>query len=309
MAIKVAVIGTGSMGKNHVRIYSEKGLLQCICDINPKTKKDISKKYKVKGYSDYKKMIESEDINAVSIATPTKSHKEIAEYCLKKGVHVLLEKPIASTLAEANALCKLKHKQVFTVGHIERFNPAVLRLKKMIDEGKLGKIISINAMRVGPYIPKQRDTGVLLDLAVHDVDIINCLFGRKPNYICANGGSLIGSPYEDYAEIFMKYGKVNGHIQVNWINPIKIRELSVTGKGGYARLNYYTQKLKLYKPLVIKEGATISDFKNIRIKYEEPLKLEIEHFIKCINKKEKPLVTPEQATEAVKITLGAFKKL
>jgi UDP-N-acetylglucosamine 3-dehydrogenase len=312
--INVAVIGTGSMGKNHVRVFSE--LKNCnlvaICDIDKDVMQKISNDFKCKGYLDYKEMIKNEKIDTVSIAVPTKSHKDIAIFCLQNGIHILLEKPITYTLKEADAILKIANttNKKFTVGHIERFNPAVLQLDKIIKAGKLGKIISINAKRLGPYLPKKRDTGVILDIAVHDIDIINFLTNKLPKQIYANGGNLINNKLEDYADIFLKYDDFSAYVQVNWINPIKIRELTVTGTKGFAKLNYITQELEIYKrseknPLLNQTTEPIL----IKVKKQEPLKAELEYFASMILNDKKNMMTGIEARNALDITLKALNKI
>lgn len=313
--INVAVIGTGNMGKNHARIFSE--LKDCnlvaICDINPKTMEQISKEFSCHGYLDYKKMLAEEKIDAVSIAVPTKQHKKISIDCLNKKINTLVEKPIACNLKDAEIIINTAkaNKTLLTVGHIERFNPAIVALKKKIDKGVLGEIVSIDAKRVGPFVPKNRDTGVILDLAVHDVDIFNYLLNDYPSHIYANGGRSKQNNFEDYADIFLIFKKVSGHIQVNWVNPIKIRELSITGTKGYARLNYITQELFLYNDLEINNNLLkkTSSQEKVEIKYGEPLKLELQSFLNSVAKKTTPLVNPEDAKNTLKITKIALKRI
>lgn len=315
--INVAVIGTGNMGRNHVRVFSE--LKSCnliaFCDINSEVTKKISKEFNLKGYLDYKEMLSVEKIDAVSIAVPTKIHKEITVYCLANNINTLVEKPIAFTLKEAKDIiaAEKKTKAKLTVGHIERFNPAVVKLAEIVKKGELGEIISINTKRLGPHVPKKRDTGVILDLAVHDIDIINYLFGKNPIKIFANAGNFILSDKEDCAEIFLDYGKASGHIQVNWISPIKIRELELTGTRGYARVNYITQEVQIYKSVFSKKEdgyvQILSEPEMVKVEYKEPLKMELGSFINCIIRKTTPAVLPEEAENALNIALKSLSKI
>ncbi len=314
--LKVAVIGTGNMGKNHVRVFGE--LKNCnlvaICDINFQTMEKISKEFNCKGYLNYKEMLAKEKIDAVSIAVPTKLHKEVAVYCLKNNICTLVEKPIACTLKEAQEIISTENKAraKLTVGHIERFNPAIIKLRQIIRRGELGQIISINTKRLGPHIPKKRDTGVILDLAVHDIDIINNLFNRNPVKVYANAGSFILKDKEDCAEIFLDYGKASGHIQVNWISPVKIRELELTGTKGYAKVDYIAQEIQIYKSIFSKERdgymQVLSQPKIFKLKYKEPLKEELNSFILSIIKGKNFLVSPFDAKDTLGIALEALKK-
>ncbi len=319
--INVAVIGTGNMGRHHIRNYFEieESNLVAICDIDPKKQK-LSKKFKCKFYKNYKRMLLKEKIDALSIAVPTNAHEKIALYVLKRGIHVLVEKPIASTETGAKKMITLakRSNSLLAVGHIERFNPGVKKMQELIKKGALGKIISIIAKRVGPFAPRIKEAGVLIDLAVHDIDIISYLFGQKPSHVYVNGGNAINRKIEDYAEMFLKFGSSSGYIQVNWITPVIIRELHVTGTGGYARLNYITQELDFYKSHYKEDFDDYGDFviqfgiskkKSVPIKTEEPLRLELKSFLSNVQNKTKPEVTGEQGLQALSVALKALKNV
>lgn len=314
--IKVAVVGTGNIGKHHVRIYNELDDIElvAVCDADFKKANHIARKYKTKAFSDYKKMIKSlPDLDTVSIAIPTKFHKKIACFFLQNNIHVLLEKPIADTLDSAQKIIKAAKKTnvKFTVGHVERFNPAVIELKKIIDKGRLGKILSIVAKRVGVFPPNVKDTNVFLDLAVHDIDIINFLLNEKPVKIYKHSSKFHTKTNDDAGEIFLLYADTAAFIQVNWVTPVKIRNLTVTGTKGYAELNYISQELLIHQAKVEKRIDGFSEFLQfsnprlirVKIKKEEPLKAEIKNFIECIKNNKKPAFTAEDALDALRISL------
>lgn len=320
--IKVAVIGVGAMGRNHARVYSEMPgcRLVAVADVDKEKSEEIADKFNCKYYLDYKKMLEQEDIEAVSIAVPTKFHKDVSIYVIEKGIHLLLEKPIAGTVEEAEKIIKMaKEKKIkLLIGHIERFNPAVIRLKKIIDDGKLGVVTSIIARRVGLFPPRIKDANIVIDVSVHDIDIIRYLMGKEPEEVCTSGSKSLNSNREDQVVALLKYKGANGVIQSNWITPIKIRNLSVTGTKGYAELNYMTQELILYESnyettfddygdFIVKFGK--QNTIKVDVKFKEPLKGEIEHFFDCINFNESPLVSGEEALEALKIALDINDKL
>jgi UDP-N-acetylglucosamine 3-dehydrogenase len=320
--IKVAVIGLGNMGKHHARNYFNilSVNLVAVCDLNTKLSTDTAAKFSCNSYSDYKEMIAFEDINAVSIVVPTSFHKEVALYCMENNIDVLIEKPISSNIEDAQEIiAKSKEKNVLLqVGHIERFNPAVQRLKQIIQENKLGDISSIIARRVGAVPAQIRDTNVVVDLAVHDIDIMNYLYEDLPNEVYSNLGTAMIEEREDYAEIFLKYGKKSGFIQVNWITPVKIRNLIVTGSKGYAELNYITQELIIYesnysKELVDEYGDYVLRFgmpNKIHMGLEslEPLRLELEAFVSCVETRKEPLVTGQVGLNALRIALKVMDK-
>ena len=319
--MRVAVIGAGNMGKNHARVYAEleEAELVAIAD-RDKTKKKLAEKLGCRFYDDYKEMAEKENIDAVSIALPTSLHKEASIFCLEKGLHVLVEKPIASSADEAEEIINAaeRNKKLLMVGHIERFNPAVTELKKMIKKKKLGEIISLSAKRVGIFPPQIKDANVILDLAIHDIDVFNYLLERMPTKIYAEAGKALNEKREDHAFIMLAYNSILGFIQVNWITPVKIRELAVTGQRGYAELDYITQDLKIYETVIEKDYDSFGDFvlkfgkaekEEIEIAKEEPLKVELRHFIECIERKTSSISSGEDAIKALKIAEDIMKML
>ena len=312
--INVGVIGVGNMGQHHARIYSklENSNLVCICDINEKRGKEIAEKYGCKYYKNYIDMLKNEKLDAVSVCVPTSLHHEVAKNVILNGINLLIEKPIAKTVEEGEELVKLaKEKNVkLTVGHIERFNPAIRKLKEMIAQNELGNITSVIARRVGLFPPQIKDADVIIDLAVHDIDVFNYLFNKTPVRVYAKSGRALINKRADFSDIFLEYEGVSGFIQVNWITPIKIRSLAVNGTRGYVELNYITQEINFYKSnyetshndfgdFVIKFGSP--EKKIIDIKKEEPLKIELESFINCIKAGEEPLVTGEDALNSLKV--------
>jgi len=321
--LNVAVIGVGNMGQHHTRIYSVlKGVnLVAVSDIDEKTGKKIAKNFRCKYFKDYNEMLSKENnIDVISIAVPTKLHKKVSLDVIKFKKHLLIEKPIASTTKEAEIIIKAakENKVKLTVGHIERFNPAVQEFKKIIKRGDLGEIISIIAKRVGIFPPQIKDSNVIIDLAVHDIDILNYLLSQQPFKIFTQGRKALTNQREDSAEIFLFYNKISGFIQVNWITPVKIRTLAITGSKGYAELNYITQKLEFYQSrykksvdnfgeFVIKFGEPVK--KEIKINRKEPLLCEIESFLECIKKDKTPLVTGEDGLKSLMIAEKALKSL
>lgn len=316
--VNVAVIGIGSMGRNHARVYSELGSanLVAISDIDESGRK-IAQKFGCKFYRDYGEML-GEDIDAVSIAVPTKLHKNIALDCIRAEKHVLIEKPIADNLKNAEDIIKAAEKEgvILTVGHIERFNPAVQKLKELIDRKKLGKITSIIAKRVGIFPPQIKDANVFLDLAVHDIDVFNYLLDACPRTIYSKAGKALNKGREDNAVILLDYESAACLVHVNWITPVKIRTLAATGTKGYAELNYISQDLVVYESIYERTYDSFGDFvikfgtpKEVKvgISKEEPLKIELKHFLSCIEKKKEPLVTGRSALLALKLSLGALQ--
>jgi len=294
--LKVGVVGLGSMGQNHVRVYSR---LDCqlvgVADIDPNRAKEIGEKYNVQYYSDYRELLCK--VDAISIAVPTTMHYPVAMDFLKAGVHCLVEKPIAFSLSEASEMIKTADNMRvnLAIGHIERFNPAVVRLKEIVDAGVLGELLIISTRRVGPSVPRVRDVGVVIDSATHDIGVIRYLLDKEPISIFSRVGTL-KHPKEDHAVIVMDFGGTTACIEVNWFTPHKVRTLVATGSEGIAYLDYLEQTLKIY---------TSNEEKPQNIQKSEPLKLEIEDFLTSILKRKRPSVNGKEGLDILKIALDA----
>jgi UDP-N-acetylglucosamine 3-dehydrogenase len=316
--INVGVIGVGNMGRHHARVYSElKGCkLVAVSDIDEERGKKIASQYGCAYQKNYRDMLK-QDIQAVSIAVPTVFHKDVALDCINAGKHVLIEKPIADTVENANEIIEAakRNRVKIAVGHVERFNPGVQRLKSMMKKGELGTITTVLARRVGVFPPQIKDANVIIDLAVHDIDILNYLLGKTPTRIHAEAGKALINRREDYADILLKYDGVNAFVQVNWITPIKIRSLAITGTKGYAEINYVTQELVLYKSKYERKFETFEDVVRfaepeiikVKVRKSEPLKEELKDFISCIKSNKQPLVSGEDGLKALELALEIVK--
>lgn len=316
--IKVAVIGGGNMGKNHMRNYSliTEAVIVGLADINPAAKQ-LAEEYGAPFYKDFRKMLDEVSPDAVSIVVPTPFHAEVATEVMSRGIHCLLEKPIASTVEEADELIELAKKQkvVFTVGHIEHYNPLVVELKKLLDADAIGKVTSIVCKRVGGFPTVEPKTDVIIDLAVHDIGIISYLLNEAPSSVVSHGSRTHHSKKIDSAEILLDYGHASGFIQANWLTPIKIRSIAVTGSNGYIEGNYMTQELESYVHNMEKESVDFTNFiikmgeprKNtIKVKFEEPLTMELKSFLAQITGKSSVyIVDPFEARNALKYALMA----
>jgi len=315
--LKCAVIGVGKMGINHVRVYSELAGIDFVAigEVNEQLGKEVSDQYNVKHYKDYMQMIEVEKPDIVSICVPTSFHYKVGIDCINTKTNILLEKPIATTVEEGKELIKSAKKNniKLLVGHIERHNPAVKKVKELIEEGKIGKITSIIARRVGGFPYQIRDANIMVDLAIHDIDIINYLLADTPQEVCVNRQRIHIEKREDSVEYFLKYKHASAYIQTNWITPVKIRKLNITGSEGYIQMNYITQKVELYQSnydkfkeeskgfsdYILRFGATVGE--EIPVEKKEPLVEEIKYFIHCVASN-KP-INSEFALEALQIAL------
>ncbi len=297
---KVGVIGAGAMGKNHIRIYSEmQGVeLAGIADIDRELVEGLAQQYGTRAFTDHNELLK-EGLDAVSIVVPTRMHRQVATDAIEAGSHVLVEKPRADTVENADAIIEAAEEKGLHVmiGHIERFNPAVIKLKEIIDSGLLGKIVSISTTRVGPYNPRIRDVGVILDIGVHDIDVISFLYGRHVNQVYAVAGADIHS-FEDHATIHMRLDhEFSGLVEVNWLTPHKVRKLTALGVDGVAYLDYIDQTVELHDSGWVRKA---------KIEKKEPLKNELEYFIDCIKEDRKPSPCGDDGKHALNVSLAAI---
>ncbi len=299
--LKTAVIGTGQLGQHHVRIYSElkEAELIAICD-NNKKRKELADKYFTGFYTDYTS-IPIHDLDAVSIATPTNTHYKIAKYFLKNGVNVLIEKPITNSIEEADELIHLAEKAnlILRVGHIERYNAAFRAAKKLT-----GKIKFIEAHRLGPFTPRISDCGVVLDLMIHDLDIILSLIREEITYIDGVGINVL-SKHEDIANVRIKFK--NGatvNLTASRLTPNKKRKIRIFQDDACISINYQSQEGTIYK----KELFRISE-KKIDIEKEEPLKTELKDFIISVIKQPRNNRIDKDARNALAVALKILKSI
>jgi len=303
--IRVGVIGVGSMGFHHARIYNqlaENGLVELVgvSDIDYERALSVAKAFKTRAFKDHRELLEL--VDAVSIATPTETHRDLALEFINARRHVLVEKPIASSVKDALELIEKAEENhvVLMVGHVERYNPAVIRLREIIRSGLLGEPVTITARRVSPFNPRVAKTSIIVDLAIHDIDVINSLLGSGASSIYARSRRVHPSSLEDdYGLITISYeNQVDAVVETNRLTPYKMRSLEVVGSKGVAVMNYIEQKITLY------DGEWIRD---AIIQREEPLKLELLNFARVVEGVEKPIVTKEQATYALLIAEAALE--
>ncbi len=308
--LRVAVIGVGSMGQNHARVYfhHDNAQLVAVADNNEAIAAAVARKYNAKAYADYNTMLDTEAIDVVSIVVPTSLHKKVALDCLRRNKHVLLEKPIAPTIDEAQEIiiCAKEHHAKLMVGHIERFNTAIVELKRRLENNELGEIYKIHVQRIGPFPARVTDVGVITDLSVHDLDIINYLMNSPPARIYAEIQQKLHPHHEDSVTALVRYANdVLAVLNINYLSPTKIRELQVFGKKGMFAVNYLDQQLFFFQnnSFAAHDWESISegDMKRIMIQKKEPLQAEIDAFLDCVRNGSEPPVTGEQALQTLRL--------
>lgn len=300
MALKTAVIGVGSMGRNHARVYAELPNVDFvgIADPTEANAKEIARRFGCTAYADYRTLLDKEKPDAVTIAVPTVDHLAVALEAIQRGIHVLIEKPISFDISDGRQIIAAAEQAgvQLMIGHIERFNPAVQTLKKQLDSGDLGRIFQIDARRQGPFPARIKDVGVVIDLAVHDVDIMRYLSSADPVRVYAETETHLHSTHEDLLSGLIRLDNgIIGTLTINWVTPTKIRELYVIGEAGMYRVDYLTQDLYFFE----NSSAQGSDWETLRVlrgvsegrmirhvvAKKEPLYVELEAFVAAIQGK------------------------
>jgi len=299
----VAVIGTGFWGKNHARVYKEleRTELMAICDIEPGRAKSISHQFSAKPYTNSANMLKNKEIDAVSVCTWSTNLANEALRALKAGKHVLVEKPMATNVKQAKELLETAEKEGLhlTVGFLMRFIPGLQYIREAVENKKIGGLVCATAKRVSQWPERIGDVGVVKDTAIHDIDVMRYIFKKDPITVYAKIGSMRHRKFEDYAQIMLSYkGGKSAFIESNWLTPYKTRTLIVTGSEAIMKLDYITQEL-----MVEDAKETVQP----RYAWQEPLKLELQHFADCILEKKKPLITGADGLKALQIAEAALR--
>ncbi len=314
--LKVAVIGVGAMGKNHARVLSEMGALFGVADPDRQAREEVARRFSARSFSTPDEILR-EDIDAVVVATPTVTHHDIVLSAIKAGKHVLVEKPIAATVEEAEEMVREAEKMgvVLAVGQIERHNPAVGASKQNLVSGNFGDMVTMTSKRVSSFPSRIRDVGVILDLGIHDIDVMRYLSGRPVRSVYATGGHLENGKYEKYGGILLEFeDDVAGFVEVNWLTPMKVRKLWLTCEKAFVEIDYMAQVLRV-------SSSTLGEYDvhdlfhvpleyNIRefsLKKTEPLRLELEDFLNAVRSGKKPLVDGRDGMETLRVALAAVE--
>ena len=312
--LRVGLAGLGSMGRNHLRILAGRPdiRLAAVADPVGPTLASATDQTGAQGFAEPLAMIAEADLDAVVIAAPTTAHVPLALAAIERRIAVLVEKPLAATIGEAQRIVVAAREAgvPVQVGHVERFNPAVLELGRLIDAGWLSSIYSIASRRAGPFPARIRDVGVTVDLATHDVDIISWIAGERPARVYAETAQRIHATNEDLLFGLLHFPSgTTGMLDVNWLTPAKRRQLLVVGEEGMFELDYLTQRLTFtratdttnprliggYAPTF--EGETIE----LAVASIEPLAAELDAFLGVVRSGGRPVVDAEDGLWAVAI--------
>jgi len=318
--LRAGVVGLGMMGRNHVRVWDESidGVqLVAVADPDPAAVERATTGRRAHGYEDPLRMFAEEELDLVSIVAPTSLHLPVTLAALGAGANVLVEKPIAATREEATSMIEAAATagRMLTVGHIERFNPAIRELHRRLDAGELGRIFQISATRLGPFPARIRDVGVVVDLAPHDLDVMRYLVASEPIRIYAEAERRIHTDHEDLFNGIIKFENgVVGILNINWLTATKRRTLTVTGERGFYVADYIDQHLIFYanpdagqtwenrgaddfgtKITSVAEG----EMTRHSIRRAEPLAIELDEFARAVRDGDPPPVDPHDAMVAL----------
>lgn len=331
--VRVAVIGTGSLGKEHARLYADLARTGAVdftgvYDASPVTARAVAEKHGVGVFGSLEEAVRASD--ALSIVTPTVTHFEIARQCLQAGKHLLVEKPMTDRAAQAAELVQLAQQRgcLLQVGHVERFNPVFRYLQTVATDPRF-----IEVHRLSPYPARSTDVGVVLDLMIHDLDVVLAFVNSPVANVDAVGVPVL-SKSEDIANARLRF--VNGcvaNLTASRVSPERMRKIRVFSGGeqtSYISLDYRAQEGFIYRIaregeqessllkrlLRAKDSAVVSEFGGRRIVREpvpiakdEPLKLELQHFIECVRAQHTPMVSGEAARRALDVAFEITRQI
>ena len=299
--VKVGIVGVGHLGAIHAKVYSKlKNVdLVGVCDCNLERSLEIGKKYHTKSYADYEELFDK--VDAASIVVPTSLHYNVAKEFLNRGIHVLIEKPITKTLSEADELIEIAKEKnlIIQVGHVERFNAAVMALEHFLKKPKF-----LECQRLGPFHKRVEDVGVVLDLMIHDIDIVLGLIKQDVMAIEAVGLSTM-SDHEDVANVRLIFedGTI-ADITASRVTKDVVRKIRIFQEDSYISLDYVNQEVTIFK----KTGTKVKKEK-VKIKKAEPLKEELQSFIECVRTGKKPIVSGVEGRRALSVALDILEKI
>ncbi len=307
--IRIGVIGVGNMGQHHTRVLSllKDVELVGISDVNVERGLDTASKYRVRFFEDYRELLNR--VDAVCIAVPTRLHHTVGMTCLHAGVHVLIEKPIAASIAEAESLVNAaaEFNCILQVGHIERFNPAFQELSKVL---KTEELLALEAHRMSPYSQRANDVSVVLDLMIHDIDLLLELAGSPVAKLTASGSRASDSGYLDYVTATL--GFVNGIVATLTASKVthrKIRRIAAHCKNSLTEADFLNNEILIHRQTT---ANYLTDYGQVLYRQDgliekvytsniEPLHAELEHFVNCVRGGNQPSVGGEQALKALRL--------
>lgn len=307
--IRIGVIGVGNMGQHHTRVLSLLKDVELIgvADVNIERGLDTASKYRIRFFENYHDLLPH--VDAVCVAVPTRLHYSVGMACLQAGKHVLIEKPIAANIAEAESLVNAAAEShcILQVGHIERFNPAFQELNKVL---KTEELLALEAHRMSPYSDRANDVSVVLDLMIHDIDLLLELAGSPVIKLTASGSRASGSGYLDYVTALL--GFANGIVATLTASKVthrKIRRIAAHCKNSLTEADFLNNEILIHRQTT---ANYLTDYGQVLYRQDgliekvytsniEPLHAELEHFVSCVRGGNQPSVGGEQALKALRL--------
>lgn len=306
--IKVGVIGVGHLGMHHARVYTEilGAQLAGVVDINDERAHSVAAPLGVAPYTDIEYFIQHAKPDALSIVVPTSRHFEVAKMAMEQGIHVLIEKPVTVSVDEAEELLELASRKdlILQVGHIERFNSAVQHVREFVKDPYF-----IQTHRMGPFSPRISDVGVVLDLMIHDIDIILSMIHSDLVSIAAMG-RCIRTSHEDIASAQLTFANgAMAHILVSRVSEKRIRQMEITEAERYVTVNYETQDISVQRCVRQSGGNLIEVMEHPVFPKAEPLKMELQHFVSCVREGRQPMVGIKDGKRALEVCVAALRQI
>ncbi|MGD0249064.1 MAG: Gfo/Idh/MocA family oxidoreductase, partial [Candidatus Limnocylindrales bacterium] len=298
--LRLGLAGLGSMGRNHLRVISThpETTLAAVADTDAATLDAAVAQTGARGFADPLEMIAGADLDGVVLAAPTTAHLALALAAIERGLNVLVEKPLAATVEDGLAIVNAarRRKVRVQVGHVERYNPAVLEMGRLLRAGWLSTIYAVTSRRAGPFPARIRDVGVTVDLGTHDVDMLSWIAGERPVRVYAETAQRLHAGHEDLTFGLMHFPSgATGFLDVDWLTPAKRRSLVALGEEGMFELDYLTQKLtftrsNVERPQIIGGYATTfsGDVAEIPVENVEPLRAQLDEFVRVLRTGDRP---------------------
>jgi len=317
--LRIAVVGAGHVGKMHIRVVGECDAATLSAVVDPVAGAEISAyAARARWFRSVDELLGEEPPDAAIVAVPTEEHRAVVEPLLRARIPVLVEKPIAESVEAANTLIDAARESAvpLAVGHVERFNPAVRALQEKLDGGALGRVFQIHTTRLSPFPIRVGDTGVAMDLATHDLDLM-CELAGRPLRVYAETDRKAHRSDEDLLAALLRFDSgIIGLLEVNWLTPDKVRQLTVTGERGMFVVDYLNQHLTLFEnaqateaweTIAIFEGVTEGNVTRYAIQRTEPLRAQLEAFVRAVRGDEPVAVAGEDGLRAVRLALAAVE--
>lgn len=314
--MRVGVVGVGRMGMNHLRVLASQHDVDVVgvVDVDKKQVDSVCKRFGVRRFSSVEQLCKK--VDAVVVSSPTSTHMDVASRCIDGGCHVLVEKPLCDTIEDSCCLIELAEQVgvVLAVGHVERYNPVVRQVKQLMDDGRLGGLVSMCSRRVSRLDRVIDDVGVIFDLGIHDIDVMRFLNGDVKS-VYAMGGKFNTSNYhENHACVMLGFDNgVYGLVITNWLTPMVIRQLCLTCSKGYVEVDYKNQCFRVSTSEFVDDGFDLyhtplrHSSNEVVLQPQEPLRNEHQDFFRCVDSGGCPLVDGRDGMWAVNVACAAVR--